>query len=138
MAALSGGNLIHDAGYIESGMCSSLQALVICDELIGKAKHIVKGIEVTGRTLALDVIKAVGPGGNFIAEEHTAANFKDEWWFPTIYNRQRHDNWAADGKPTMGEAALRKLRAIVETHQPMPIEPKVQSRLNDILKNAEG
>ena len=138
MAALSGANLIHDIGYIESGMCTSLLSLVMCDEFIGQAKQIVRGIEVTNRTLAVDVIKNVGPGGNFMAEDHTAENFKKDWWFPTIYNRKRHDSWEADGKPTMADAALNKLRKIVDTHQVRPIEASVQSRLDDILKNAGG
>ena len=36
MAAMSGGNLIHDSGFMESGACTSLQSLVIADEIIGQ------------------------------------------------------------------------------------------------------
>ncbi len=46
MAALSGGNLIHDVGYFESGMSTSLVNLVMADEILGSVKRIVKGIEV--------------------------------------------------------------------------------------------
>ena len=137
MAAISGGNLIHDVGYIASGTCTSLLSLVICDELIGKAKRMVRGIEVTDRTLAVDVIKAVGPGGNFLAQRHTKDNLRNEWWFPTIHNRNRVGAWESKGKPTMGDAALEKLNGIVNMHHPPKLDPKVQARLDDILKGLE-
>jgi trimethylamine--corrinoid protein Co-methyltransferase len=61
-SSLAGGNLIHDLGYIASGMTSCTEMLVLCDEAIGMIQHCLKGIEITPETLALDVIKKVGPG----------------------------------------------------------------------------
>ena len=137
MSALSGGNLIHDVGYIESGMCTSLLSLVICDEIISKVKYMMKGIEVSDRTLALDVIREVGPGGNFITEEHTVENFKKDWWFPALHNRQRFNVWEAEGKQTMGDVALKKLQHIVDTHKVPALDSKVQSQLDEILNRVK-
>ncbi|MBM4044716.1 MAG: trimethylamine methyltransferase [Planctomycetes bacterium] len=81
-AALSGANLIHDVGYLESAMVGSFDMVVLSDEVIGMAKRLVRGIEVNDETLAVDVIRAAGPGGNFLAEDHTYRHFKQEFWFP--------------------------------------------------------
>lgn len=55
-AALSGASFIHDVGYTESGMTGSLQQLVMCDEIIGMARHVARGIRVDEDTLAVDAI----------------------------------------------------------------------------------
>lgn len=136
MAALSGANLIHDVGFIESGISTSLLQLVIADEVIGQVKQMVKGIEVNKETLAVDLIEKVGPGGNYITEEHTFNNFKKHWWFPTIFNRRRYDFWVADGQPDLAELARQKLTEIIEGHQAVPLDPKVQQRIRQIVAEA--
>lgn len=133
MAALSGGNLIHDVGYMESGMATSLQSLVIADEVIGQVKRLIRGIEVNKETLALDVIASVGPGGHYLAETHTRNNFKKEWWMPTIFNRGRHANWSAEGKPDLLAVANRKLKNILENYQPDPLDEQKKSKLREIV-----
>jgi len=132
MAAMSGGNLIHDVGYMESGMCTSLQSLVIADEVIGQVKRLVRGIEVSEETLALDVIAHVGPGGNFLAEDHTFKHFKSEWFFPTLINRRRHQDWEAAGKPDLAAAAQKKLLDIIANHQTKPLDPALQAKFDAI------
>ena len=95
--ALAGTNLIHDIGYIESGLTGSLESLVICDEIIGMVKKNISGIEINEETLALDMIKNVGPGGNFMGEDHTIKNFKKSIWYPSIFSRNRYENWQNEG-----------------------------------------
>lgn len=133
MAALSGGNLIHDVGYMESGMSTSLQSLVIADEVIGQVKRIVRGIEINRETLALEVIESVGPGGNFMGEDHTYDNFRKEWWMPTIFNRGRYEAWAGQGKPDLAALANKKLESILEQHQPRPLDESVKNKIRDIV-----
>ena len=137
MAALSGGNLIHDNGYMESGMATSLQAVVLSDELIGKVKRMMRGIPVDGNTLAVDVIEEVGPGGNFLSEEHTLENYKDEIWFPELHNRQRYDDWKADGGLTMEERAKRKAVDLINNYQPAELSSELKQDLNDIVAQLE-
>jgi len=135
MAALSGGNLIHDVGYMESGMCTSLQSLVIADEIIGQVKRLIRGIEINENTLALDIIAKVGPGGNFITEEHTFQNFKKEWFFPALFNRRRYQDWASSGKPTLADNAQKKLIDIIENHIPKPLDEEVKNKVRQILES---
>lgn len=129
MAALSGANLIHDVGYMESGITSSLLQLAMADEVIGQVRHMIKGIRVDEETLAVDVIDRVGPGGNFITDEHTYDHFKKQWWFPTLFNRGRYDHWVEEGSPDLAELARQKLKRIVEEHQPEPLDEKVQEKI---------
>ena len=135
MAALYGGNLIHDVGYMESGLLTSLEALVIADEVIGQAKQIIRGVEVTDESLAVNVIKNVGPGGNFLSERQTFEKFKTEWWLPKLFNRKVFTNWEADGKPELKDLANKKVRKILETHQPKTPTDEIVKDCNKILED---
>ncbi|MFB3882988.1 MAG: trimethylamine methyltransferase family protein, partial [Armatimonadota bacterium] len=97
MAALSGANLVHDVGYLEAGLVGSFDMLVMSDEIIGMVKRIIGGVTVDDEHLATDLIDRVGPGGNFLAEEHTLNHFKSEFWFPKLIDRSRREKWEAQG-----------------------------------------
>jgi trimethylamine--corrinoid protein Co-methyltransferase len=137
-SALSGGDLCHDVGYIEGAMTGSLQQLVMMDEAIALVKHILRGIEVTPETLAVDVIDAVGPGGHYLGEDHTLKHFKTEFWFPRLMDRTRWEDWEAAGKKTMGDRVQERLNEILDTHKPTPLSAEAQARIDEILAAAEA
>ena len=78
--AQHGGNLVHDLGYMEMGLCRSWQQLVICDELVKWIKSYTKRDRVDEETLALDLIAEIGPDGQFLETEHTRRHYKDRWY----------------------------------------------------------
>ncbi|MFH1024908.1 MAG: trimethylamine methyltransferase family protein, partial [Planctomycetota bacterium] len=88
LARLSGSNLVHDVGYLNTGLTTSMEQIVLCDEIIGLVNRVVRGVEVNERTLALDVIHAVGPRGTFLDQEHTVEQFKREIWQPGLFERR--------------------------------------------------
>ena len=137
IAALSGANLIHDVGYLESGLLGSFDMLVMSNEVIGMAKRILSGVTVTPETLAVDVIERVGPGGHYLTEEHTRQHFKTELWFPTLMDRQMRRGWEASGKQTMAERVRAKVKGILEHHQPLPIPADVEARLKELVAQAD-
>ncbi|MBA2880557.1 trimethylamine--corrinoid protein Co-methyltransferase [Desulfosalsimonas propionicica] len=71
-AMLSGPSLVHDVGFMESGMCGSLFQLVLADEIIAKSQYIAKGVLVDEKTLAREEIAAAGPGGDYRNVKQTA------------------------------------------------------------------
>jgi trimethylamine--corrinoid protein Co-methyltransferase len=137
VAALSGANLIHDVGYLESGLLGSFDMLVMADEVIGMAKRILSGVRVTPETLAVDVIEEVGPGGHYLTQPHTRAHFRAEAWFPTLIDRQMRRSWAASGSQTMGQRVRTKVLGILEHHQPLPLSEGVEATLKEIAARAE-
>jgi trimethylamine:corrinoid methyltransferase-like protein len=136
-AGLSGADLVHDVGFMESAITGSLQNAVMCDEIISYVKRIARGIEVTPETLATQVIHEVGPGGHFLATDHTLEHFRDEFWFPHTIDRTRWEDWIAEGKLTMGDRVQNYLNELLDEHQPVPLAPEVQSQIDAILVKAE-
>ena len=137
VAALSGANLIHDAGYLESGLLGSYDMLVMSNEAMGMAKHILGGITVTTETLAVDVIEQVGPGGHFLTQDHTRRHFRSQFWFPTLLDRQMRRAWEANGSETLAERVRAKVKDILKHHEPLPIPADVEARLRAIVAEAD-
>lgn len=138
MTAMSGPNLNHDVGYVEYGSTASLEYLVICNDIIGMARRVTRGIEVNDETLALDIIDKVGPGGHFLAEDHTFRHFKKESWFPSIINRQRYEMWEAAGAKTLTQVANEKVKEIIENYEPEPLPKDVQKKIRAVVERAEA
>ncbi len=130
-AGLSGANLIHDVGYTESAMTGDLRMTTMCNEIIGYVKRILRGIEVTPETLATEVIGEVGPGGNFLATEHTLAHFKDQFWFPSLMDRSGWAEWEAAGSLSMGDRVQTQIHDILDVHKPVPLGLEAQKQIED-------
>ncbi|MFX0197375.1 MAG: trimethylamine methyltransferase family protein [Candidatus Hodarchaeota archaeon] len=134
LSSLAGSNLIHDVGYLEMGMTSSLDLLVICNEFISKTKAFLMSLVVSQETLALDVIEEVGPGGNFLTHKHTLDHFKQEIWVPELINRQNYENWVNSGSKTLKQWANEKVRWILENHEPPRLAEKVEKHISEIVE----
>ncbi|MFB0546935.1 MAG: trimethylamine methyltransferase family protein [Anaerolineae bacterium] len=136
-SALSGGDLVHDVGYLEGAMTGSLQQLVMMDESIGLVRRIVRGIEVNDETLALGVIEKVGPGGHYLSEEHTLRHFKTDFWFPKLMDRQRWGDWELMGKKRMRDRVQERLDKILASHEPTPVSEETKKTIKEVLAAAE-
>ncbi|MGD8397521.1 MAG: trimethylamine methyltransferase family protein [Anaerolineae bacterium] len=135
MAKLSGANLIHDVGYMESGLTTSFEMIVLTDELVTLADHLMKGIEINDSTLMLDEIHAVGPGGHFMDTDETLSRFRD-FWYPSLLDRGRRETWLAEGATTLGQRLNTRVKEIVREHQPAPLDPEKKQRLQEIVAEA--
>lgn len=137
-AALIGGNMIHDVGYIEQGLTSSMDMMVAADEIIDMVKRILRGIPVTDETLALDVMDEIGPAGHFLEHDHTFERFKSEIWQPKLVNRQNWEDWTNDGSKRYGERVHERVLEIIETETEPLIDEKMHQELVRICELADA
>jgi trimethylamine--corrinoid protein Co-methyltransferase len=135
MAKLSGANLIHDVGYVESGLTTSFEMIVLTNELVALADNLMKGIEINDETLMLDEIHEVGPGGHFMDTDMTLKHFRD-FWYPGLLDRGRRDQWLAEGATTLGHRLNIRVREIIKEHRPEPLKAEVKQQLQEIVGQA--
>ena len=133
-----GANLIHDIGFMDLGLTGSPVFLTLCDDIIGHVRRIEKGVPTTDEDLAPEVIAAVGPGGNFLTEEHTLDNYSENIWNPALYDRHNWADWDASGRMTMEDRARIRMRTILDTHTPEPIPDDVLATLDAMVAKAEA
>jgi trimethylamine---corrinoid protein Co-methyltransferase len=134
---MGGLNLIHDVGYMDMSMACAVEQLVLGNDIIGMAKRFLGGFDVSEEQLALDVISQVGPGGHFLQQKHTMQHFRKELWRPSIFTRQPMEAWKAEGSLNVEDRVRKKIRNILETHQPLALPDKVLEDLERIKIEGE-
>jgi trimethylamine--corrinoid protein Co-methyltransferase len=127
-------NLVHDVGYIEYGTTSSMEMLVVCDEIIRDVRRIVDGVEVSQRTLAREAIHRAQPGGGFLADDHTLDNWKWAQWRPALIDRMRYDRWVEKGRQDMTARANERAREILAEHEVPPLLEEAETVISEVLK----
>jgi len=117
LAAMGGCNYIHHAaGMLESALTMSFEQYVINDEIIGKTCKILKGIDVNPEHLALEVIEAVGPGGNFITSSHTLDHLRTEFFQGnSVTDASDRANWEKDGSLDARSRARKIAKKLIES-----------------------
>lgn len=76
--------ILHCAGALDSYGAMSFEKYIVDLEIVGMVDRFVKGVEIDPEHLALDVIKQVGPGGEFLSHHHTMEFCRKELWCPDI------------------------------------------------------
>jgi trimethylamine--corrinoid protein Co-methyltransferase len=130
---LAGSNLVHDVGYLEAGLTTSPEMIVFTAEMITMLRRFMSGVSLDAEALALDVIHAVGPGGEFLSTDHTMAHFRD-FWEPALFNRKRVDDWVEAGSRRLGDRLRERTVAVMEEHEPEPLADLVRDEIERILE----
>jgi len=136
MARLSGANLVHDVGYMESGLTTSFEMITLTDELVAMTEHLLKGVSVSDDTLMVEELDKVGPGGQFVGTEETLIRFR-EFWFPSLLDRRTRPQWLEAGAMSLGQRLNRRVKEIIRDHRPAPLASKKKQKLQEILAAAE-
>ena len=129
VAALAGTNLIHDVGYLESGLTGSLESIILGAEQIRWVKRFLEGFEFSEDTLALDAIDNVGPAGDFLAHDHTLEYLRQTMWIPYVLDHGTFDEWMAEGAKDYGARARHYAHQTLESHQPLLLDDSVDGLL---------
>ena len=137
MNALSGTNLCHDCGYLATGLAGSLEAQMICDEVVGIIARIIEGVEVNDDTLAVDVIHSVGPGGNFLSQSHTLKYVDKALYLSKLFDKTYPATWMKAGSKDVTEIAREKIKKILREYEPRLLPKDIERRLSEILKESE-
>lgn len=132
-ALLSRTTLVHDVGFLEFGYTASQAALVIADEIIRMTRFMVAGVDINATTLALDAIDRVRPGGGFLTDEHTFANWRSAQWQPDMMDRSRYDTWVQHGRTDMADRAGVRARTLLAEHQPLPLSEAAEAAIKTVL-----
>ena len=133
---MAGVNLVNGIGLMGFCEISSYEKVVIDNEVFGGLRRILRGIEVSDASLAVDAIEAVGPAGHYLSQKHTREQLLKERWFPKISNRLSIAEWKKE-KVDLWQRARKEVMNILATHQPNPLEKEKRERIREIVNEAE-
>lgn len=133
---LAGTNLIQGLGRRNVRPNLPLESITMCDEIIAMIIKLGRGISTWDEYMALELIDRVGPGGEFLTQNHTLRHWQ-EWFRPRFMDRLPYQVWEKKGRITMENKLQKETEKIIETHQPVPLEKSLLSDLQAIINEAE-
>ena len=129
---MAGTNLIYGAGMLDSGLIFSYAQLVIDNDIFKMIRKMMQGMCVDAENLAVDIIKSVGPGGDFLMQEHTMKYMRTLPSAPNLIERNNRENWLASGGKGLAERAAERAAEILTNHTPAPLSVDARSALRKI------
>ena len=139
VSVLSGVNvMMHGLGTLDSYLTVDYEQFVIDTELIAMLRHMLRPLDVSVETLALDTIDAVGPGGFFLDAPHTLRHYRQAHFLPRISQRQSHDQWLAEGGLSAAQRANAVCRERLAGYVQPPLDPKAEGRLHDFVERRKA
>jgi len=135
MASIVMSDMLLGVGLLHGSRIWSYEQMLMDCEIFDIVYKVMQGIVVDDETLALDVVAAVGPGGNYLAQKHTRRHMRD-LWLPQYMDRRPYEVWQEKGDGAR-DWARAEARRILATHQPEPLEPTLSKELDRIIASVE-
>jgi trimethylamine--corrinoid protein Co-methyltransferase len=126
---------LHAAGIQEYYMTLSYEKFIIDVEICGMVKRILRGFNVKGETLALDVLQKVGPGGHFLDQDHTYNHYASELRVPFLSDRGTFEAWTKNGEQTAAERANATWKKVLEEYEPPALERSLDQELKQYARS---
>jgi trimethylamine---corrinoid protein Co-methyltransferase len=137
-ALLHGANIVHDVGFMDSGLQASLQIQVMATDFIGFIRAATRRVEVSEETLALDVVAELGPTGNYLGHPHTLRHLREPF-YAQLMDKGGYAQWEKRGGKSMEDLAADKIDHILATHSvETPLSDEVQSTIKEIVKREQA
>ena len=130
ISALTGADLVHNAGLMYHGIVVSPELLVLANEIIDMVNVLKGGIEINDETLPLDLIERLGPSSDYLSESHTLKHFR-KFWVPKIFDRSMVRK---EGVKDCEQLLNQRTIEILETHQPKPVSDDLVKELKKVEK----
>jgi trimethylamine--corrinoid protein Co-methyltransferase len=96
-------------------------------------KRIKRGEDITEDRLGLDLIEAVGPGGEYLTQNHTFRNFRSEFYRPAIEERGNFAGWQSNGGLAMEQRANSRWKEILANFTEPGLPGEVDRDLRDYI-----
>jgi trimethylamine--corrinoid protein Co-methyltransferase len=138
MGVLAGADMFGHCGICGTDHAGSLLWLAFDDEVMSYVRRIARGFAVDDEHLATDVVRSVGPAGNFLAEEHTVSHFRDAIWLPSpVWTRQSYDLWQAGGAASFADRLLTRVSDLLSRHQPQRLDEALSREIDRVVERAK-
>jgi len=138
MGMLTGGHMLEQVfGVLDSIMSTSLEKMIIDEELLARVIRICEGVDTSEKAMSMDVMQEVGPGGNYLQHKDTFKNFKNGW-LPTVSYWNSYDKWEKDGKEDIMTRANRKVKEILGNAPDSMISPDLDKDLIAFMNKVAG
>lgn len=136
MACLTMSDMLLGVGLLHGSRIWSFEQMLMDCEIFGLVARMMDGIVVDEETLALDAIRSVGPGGNYLTQSHTRKHARERW-IPQFMDRRPYEVWEQK-KDGARDWARARAQEILKNHHPDPLESHLSAELLRIVTSLES
>ena len=130
---LGGCALLSSSGLVADGAAFSFEQLLIDAEALAAFGHFLGGFVVDDETLALDDIRAAGPGGHHLDTAHTRARYADSFFTPFLADRLAYETWEMAGSWDTATKARTLWPELLAAYDAPSLDGATRRALNDTL-----
>ena len=130
--------VLHAAGWLEGGLTASFEKFALDVELLEQFMVQARGVGTTDEELAFDALKELGPGGLYLASEHTMAHFKEWLTMSPLFETPDLATWEASGSPSTAERANRRWKQLLATYEDPGLDPAIEAELDAFVQRRKA
>ena len=135
MASAVRSDMLLGVGLLHGSRIWSYEQMLLDCEIYGIVRAMLRGIAVDDEALALEAIRRVGPGGEYLTDPHTVRHMR-ELWQSRFFDRRPYGAWE-EKRDGARDWARARAREILATHEPDPLDPVVAAELAAIIAAVE-
>ncbi len=125
--------VVHAAGWLEGGLVASYEKFALDFEVIRMFERLREGLTVDDDELAFDTIAEVGPGGLFLAHEHTLARFRTDVFMSPLFRSQAFPTWEKQGSLRAEQVATQEWKKTLDSYVDPGIPEEVDAELREYV-----
>ena len=129
---------IMDSMQLDMDLVVDYADLAFCNECMAGIKRLAREVVLSDETIALDVMKEVGPGGNFLAHSHTFRHFRNELWMPELLERRNWETWEKEGARDIFTVSEEKILSMLDLEPEQPLSPEAEAMIDKIVEEARN
>lgn len=126
----------QSAGSLENLLTISFEKTVIDNEVIGRVRRIIQGINNQEDAFSVDIIVETGHGKDFLMHDSTLDHLRDGWQ-AEISDWNRYDQWRKFPYPDIEKRAHARVRDILGSAGQI-LDPSVAKELEKYIAHTEG
>jgi trimethylamine--corrinoid protein Co-methyltransferase len=133
---LAGANMIYESsGMMASLLGVSFEAFLIDDEMLSHVYRVLRGVEVTDKTLGFEAIReAITGDGHFLGGSHTMDAMQRDHYYPKFADRDDPRTWEEQGAKDMWQRAHDTVKETLATHHPQYIDDILDKKIRSKYK----
>ena len=114
-------------------LTASYEKLAYDCEVLRMFQVLARGVATGEEEFAMDAVRDEGPGGMFLAADHTLAHFREWLYMSPFFRSQAYVSWEKQGSKTAEQVATEQWKALLESYQDPGIDPAVEEELQEYM-----
>ncbi|CAH2213806.1 trimethylamine methyltransferase family protein [Tepidibacter aestuarii] len=137
LGALAGVHVgLENVGTLDNLMSMSLEKTVLDDEMVGRVKRILKGVDMNESDFSIKAIMDVDFSQSFLTHRSTIKNCRKPWR-PTVSDWEGYETWVKFGSPDIVSQANKKVRQILDSAPESMIDKELEKDMLAFIKSVE-